>query len=272
MLATCPECRHVVDLGESPSGKCGNCGAMVSAPAPKPSASGVPVVRSQPQTSPTAAGATATTATVRPASIVALVAGLLLCIPIIPQVVALISGATALLRSPRPGERRGAAVVGLMLGLLGLGGWVVVGVTGVGPPAWITAWRTGVAARQPAVSALDVGNYSGAMERVLLAATSYRRDFGRWPQSVADLAGSYLPADYRLPVGVCFVPPDPGVQADDRVLLISEPIKQDFTGVPFERPKRVVALLNGKVEERDAEAVAVPDRAECRGDEALEEP
>lgn len=62
------------------------------------------------------------------AAITSLVCGLLLCIPVIPQLIAIITGFIGLKSAGKPGmSGRGLAIAGLVLGFIGLLGWVVGG-------------------------------------------------------------------------------------------------------------------------------------------------
>lgn len=62
------------------------------------------------------------------AAIISLISGLILCLPVVPQIIAIITGFVGLKSSSQPGmSGRGFAIAGLVLGFVGLLGWLVGG-------------------------------------------------------------------------------------------------------------------------------------------------
>jgi hypothetical protein len=66
------------------------------------------------------------------AAVTSLVCGLLFCIPMITSLVAVVFGAVGIRQTKNPHVGgRGLAIAGLILGILGVGGWILAGVGGV---------------------------------------------------------------------------------------------------------------------------------------------
>lgn len=266
---TCPQCRHVVEVADGAGGKCNNCGAAVRRPpppytptyaatAPQPPSADAPPAASQPQNrqSPAvsaAAGSTAghtPTTTVRAASIVCLVCGLLFFVPFVAQAVGLAVGAIAVFRRRAENERIAAAWVGITLCLLALVGWTagLASLTRI-RKAGIFTMPTPVYDSSDQPEWHKPMDWATELERLHQAASAYRRDFDRWPSSVADLRGHSLPQSYQLPDDLTYHPVPEG-EADrfDRLLVVSEGTYYDREAVRLVNPHRMVLRLSGRIE------------------------
>jgi hypothetical protein len=186
--------------------------------------------------------------TTRPASIVAFICGLLLCVPFLTQLLAICVGVYAVGRK-QPGERIILAWVGIILGVATGACWVVLGVSQgflvvtAGPPVPPFAATTGN------VEDEGVIYWSEQMARVHRAAAAYRRDFREWPTEIADLAGHSLPRGFALSQGLDYRPPPPSLgQSNSWVLVVSDATENDMNLERLGAPHRLVLRLGGKIE------------------------
>jgi hypothetical protein len=82
-------------------------------------------------------------------ALISFICGLLVCVPLITGILGVLLGILGFIAAGKPGMRgRWMAVVGLVLGILNIGGWVVVG--GSSLAAW--RWTSGVVATLKAPS------------------------------------------------------------------------------------------------------------------------
>lgn len=299
MELTCPECKHIVEVDPTEPTKCANCGAMVSAPGPPPSPPAVettsppaepPSAASQPSGStsaaedrlqaqariPTAVDQPATPTT-RAAANVAFVLALLFFLPFIPQLIAIGVGLYAVARKRLPNERVTLAWLAIVLSALVFPCWLLLIST---VTSLVSTARTRIFTAPPYAQApLDeswmvTSDLSEQMERVFNAASSYRRDFGKWPSSVDILVGKNLPRGFRLSPRLTYRPVPPSeTRSFTWVLLVSDEVHYDLSGEQFETAHRLVLRLNGRVEvlpnaqvqtllaeQRPAESILEPDQ------------
>jgi hypothetical protein len=264
MAFTCPECRHVVEVDEAGFGKCPNCGSAVEpravafSGAPAPVA--VPVTPAPATPIPTRQEPSylaGPQTTVRAASIVALVCGLLFFIPFVTQGLALIFGAFAVFRKRRPDERVAAAWVGIILAVLALFGWVYVRTLISSMPAWGPAFGPAWNQTGPGDNEwLQPSEWSDTMERVHRATATYQRNYGEWPGSLEDLKGRSLPTGFTLPKELRYRPV-PAEHGDDLqwILMVSAETMYNLEVDELNTPQRVILLLSGKIEVLPADEV-----------------
>ncbi|MHC5112025.1 MAG: hypothetical protein ACYTHJ_19350 [Planctomycetota bacterium] len=192
--------------------------------------------------------------TSRTASIVALILGLLVFIPVAPQVVAIAIGLFAVVRRRLPGERVSLAWIGLLIASLALAGWLylffVVRAARVTTAVTATPTWAPVATTPTEYEAMErVGVWVDAMHRVQVAAGRYHRDYKRWPQSLDDLRGKSLPPKFELPEGLTFL----RVAADETdlscPLVESDPSNWNEDGEQVSPPVRLIIPLQGDISE-----------------------
>lgn len=193
--------------------------------------------------------------TTRPASIIAFVFGALVFVPIVTQVIAIGVGCTAVARRRRPDERVGLAWAGVILGTVALACWIplVVSFAG-GLYSAVSVGRTSFVMPPGGLGAAEnewerTGALAEEMQRVYSAATAYRRDFGRWPDSVDRLAGRWLPVGYSLPEQLEYRPAPP--TADPRsgwLLLVSTGVRFGVQGNRLASEHRLALRLDGEIE------------------------
>ena len=303
MLVTCPACRHAIEAPEGEPVKCPNCGDAVAAQDVRVpvSASGVPAGPRLPATPPdrpglvgdapretTASGDTPDEAeagiargvlsdakrerppepVTRPASIVALVCGLLFFIPIATQVAALGFGLVAVLRRRRKRERVAAAWVGIVVAALALCGWIFLFQTAFNQaagPRW--TWTPPPMSPIPADAANRPAVLRDQMERVFIAAKAYRRDYAEWPPDVASLVGRSLPNAFDFADELRYRPvPEELASSFCWALIVSAPLEFDLNGAQLRSPRRLVLWLDGEIEQLEEdefdERVPVPQSGE----------
>jgi hypothetical protein len=188
---------------------------------------------------------------VRASSVVSFVAGLLLCVPLIPQGVGICAAVVALARRRLPKERVGLAWAGLLLSLAGMTVWMIVlvtlpGRTGtVGPVAPPLAGPT----TPPPDTWEHTSELIGQMNRVHQAANTYYRDYKRWPDGIEPMVGRSLPPSFKVSSRLTYRPVPPTEQLSmDRVLMVSDTVSFDEDGQPLDGPHRLILRLSGKVE------------------------
>jgi len=264
MDLTCPECRHVVEIEDDQPQRCPNCGATVKLPAvaqvdqtERVVYASVDVEVNKTSTSP---GQDApptegsydyvlpASPVVRPVSVASLVCGLLMCIPIAPQVLAVGFGVFALFRKRRPNERVAAAIAGLILGLVVLTGWLTVFAyaPSFSPAVWVGGMgrRPYQESRSPEWT--KARQWATAIQRVHSACLAYHRDFKRWPGSIDDLTGHSLPKSFTLPAGLTYRPvPEDWAASMDWILVVSEDTMCNPAGEKLATPHRVILRISG---------------------------
>ncbi|HNQ21657.1 MAG TPA: DUF4190 domain-containing protein [Phycisphaerae bacterium] len=199
--------------------------------------------------------------TTRAASVVALVLGLILCIPFVTQSAALVVGFVAILRPRRERERVTAAWVGIGLALVGLVGWGVAWTVGVTTSARMGAMGT-FPAFPPAPGSVpnpDLHALEERLERLHRAALAYHRDFQRWPPDVDSLTATYLPAGSRLEPDITYRPP-PAESAtpSDWILAYSARVTADASGNPLSTPHRLALRISGGIDLVPARDIETP--------------
>lgn len=274
MEQICFECRHVVELDERGLAKCPNCGAIV---APRASAAAAAPVPSPPPPCSPAESAPPSNAvsaiappsspppysepavpTTRPASTAALVLGLLFFVPFVTQIAALIFGLVAVFRPRRENERVAAAWIGMILSCVALVAWMGLVPLGLGSVRSVAVFRQ---FGPPAPAAYE--DESDRTEQLALemgqthaAARTYRRDFGTWPASMAELRTHSLRAGYVLPKELTYRPvPEPNPKMLDWLLLVSTDLRFDQEGKRLGRPHRLVLRLSGVIQLLESELV-----------------
>lgn len=190
--------------------------------------------------------------TTRAASNAAFVLALLFFIPFIPQVIAIGVGLYAVVRKRLPNEKVTLAWLAIILSILVLPCWYLLIST---VTSFVSTTRTRIFSVPPyAQSTADDGwlvasNLTNQMERVFHAASAYRRDFGKWPNSVDTLVGKSLPSGFKLSPRLTYRPVPP---SQDRstiwILLVSDDVQYDLAGDQLPEPHRLVLRLNGRVE------------------------
>ncbi len=292
---TCPGCRHVVELEEGASKKCPNCRTVVHAPlrttppASKPANGGGSIADGSkiprqgepdsgpttppgaPATPPTAPGAPTVpvpsspvasaytqTSLTRAASVVALVFGLLVFVPLLTQVVAIVAGLYAILRPRKARERVRLAWIGLVLGCTMLCVWILLinwfmSAVSTGPRFTWPPPRVALEADAWA----DTAALRTEMERIYDAAAAYHRDYQRWPEGVDELIGKSLPASFVPSADLTYRPvPESQSLSHKWILIVSKPVQYDSDGAPLAAPHRFVLTLGGKIDLLPAETVA----------------
>lgn len=298
MLVTCPACRHAIEAPEGEPVKCPNCGDVLTAqdirvPVSASGVSAAPRLPASPPDRPgsiddapretTASGDTPAGGNVgiahgvlsdakrepppepatRPASIVALVCGLLFFIPIATQVAALGFGLIAVLRRRRKRERVAAAWVGIVVAALALSGWILLFQTAFNQVAGPRrVWTPPPMSPIPADAANRPAVLRDQMERVFVAAKAYRRDYAEWPPDVASLVGRSLPNAFDFADELRYRPvPEEVASSFSWGLIVSDPLEFDLNGAQLRSPRRLVLWLDGEIEqlEEDEFDERVPD-------------
>jgi hypothetical protein len=279
MEATCPECRHVVQVDATGCGKCPNCGSIVrpfrTPFSGEPGASSPPQVQQPSNVTPATGHQTYTLAesppTVRAASVVSLVCGLLFFIPFVTQALALLFGLAAVARKRLPNERVAAAWVGMILAIVTIFGWVYLIDLFRSSPAWGPAFGpTWAESEYDAGDWMRSSEWAETMERVYQAARSYRRDYGEWPASLDAMKGRTLARDFTLPPELTYRPMPDGSQEDPHwILMFSRETGFDIDGEELSTPHRLVLRLSGKIEplpSAEVEALVADDASEPDGE------
>ncbi|UCF34743.1 MAG: hypothetical protein JSV78_05450 [Phycisphaerales bacterium] len=278
MEATCPECRHLVQVDETGSGKCPNCGSIVrpfrapftgepGASAPQGVQPSAAVDASDHQPSALAE----VQPTVRAASVVSLVCGLLFFIPFVTQAIALLFGVVAVARRRLPNERVAAAWVGMILAIATVVGWVCLIDLFRSSPTWGPAFGpTWAESEYDAGDWMKPAQWEETMERVYQAARSYHRDYGEWPASVDAMKGRTLARDFTLSPELTYRPVPDGRQDDPQcILMFSAETFFDVEGEELTAPHRLVLRLSGKVEllpSAEVEALVTDDASDPDGE------
>lgn len=262
MELTCPHCRHVVGATPgAPTIKCSNCGARLPRPGaePAPGTGPAPTVGPPevlPQPPPSRADGLA---------IASLIFGLLFCVPVVAQVLAIAFGLGALLRRRPEGRRHTSlAWVGLVLGVIVLFAWVYfvraawmgavsstgTGYVGLGYSPYGTT-NTDDAAFDEIQTMTSV---LGVLDNAIKA---YRRDFGAWPANLDVLSPVYLSAELAAAAQekalsghenriTLRTDVDPLHDPPDRVVAHSAPVHVNSAGEKLAKPHRWVLRLNGE--------------------------
>jgi hypothetical protein len=192
-------------------------------------------------------------------SVATLVLGLLVMIPFATQGLALVLGCVAVLRRRQPGERVLIAWVGIILAIAALVGWIMLTATiliaapgpGMGPAF------TGASSWAGPGGLLDTFALVERGKRVQTATHGFQRDFQQWPGSLADLTGLYLPAEFRWPDALTYLPPpndrEPG---PNWIIVHSKQVAHDLDGEVVSGPAVLVVPLDGEPEVVSPEELA----------------
>jgi hypothetical protein len=187
---------------------------------------------------------------------VAFVFGLLFFVPLATQVIALASGAIAVLRPRKPNERVLIAWIGIIISGLALLGWFVFGRTLLGSARTAAFWGAPVYTPGDDDARYRVGELAEWVDRIYAAAAADHRDFDRWPLRIEDLAGRLLPRDFTMPEGLTYRrPPTSQQRSTAWVLIVSGDVHYDLNGQDLDQPHRLMGRLGGKVELRPSEEV-----------------
>jgi hypothetical protein len=209
--------------------------------------------------------------TVRAASVVSLVCGLLFFIPFVTQAFALLFGLAAVARKRVPNERVAAAWVGMILAIVTIFGWVYLIDLFRSSPAWGPALGpTWAESEYDAGDWMKSSEWAETMERVYQAARSYRRDYGEWPASLDAMKGRTLARDFTLPPELTYRPVPHNRQDDLHwVFMFSAETVFDIDGEELTAPHRLVLRLSGKIESlpsAEVEALVADDASEPDGE------
>ncbi len=274
MELTCPQCRHVVTLDDAPAHqpRCHNCGATIPAPpADGPTPAG-------PTSAAPGNGAVQAVAPVGPppgsgVAVAALVCALLFFIPLLPQAAAVVLAVYALVQLRSTEGRRAAAWAALILGLFVGAGWLLLVIGGLraaftGGAGYGTGYVVGPYAASATLEVHEgrLARIRNGLERIGAAVTAYRRDIGRWPQTLEDMVPTYLSnavlddvdperasTERRL---ITLVPGvDPLGDPPDTIVAYSARVTIGESGEQLAAPRRWVLLLNGEILSRDAAEV-----------------
>ncbi len=256
----CANCRHPVDRtagSAGPPAQCPNCGAALGVAAAEfsPRAFQAPPASPLVQRAPGTGG--------DGLAIASLVCGLLLFVPIIPQLLAVIFGTSVLLgrrrRSVSP-SGRGFAVAGLVCGLAFAVLWTVVIVWLVASLRWSVATVSGGASARVFEAETYVAPPDEAEEKLNIVSQAialYRKNFQRLPENLTDLVPDYLSsADLtltgsdsdqrseflRLVGGV-----DPAREPATTILIYTDPFDRDSENRPIDPPRQLILQLDGKI-------------------------
>lgn len=185
-----------------------------------------------------------------PAATTCLICASLFFVPFVSQTIGLVAGTISVFRLRRQRKTMTAApIIGMILCLAALVGWTAIlqSVWSAPMPAFTPRAMPANPQQEDESVAAKVVNDAHLMTRIALAASAYKRDFGRWPQSISELTSTILPPEIELPDTVRFIVVDPHESRLDTTLLIRQPAMWDAEGKKLDQPHQLVQPIVGNL-------------------------